>query len=117
MRRGRRRLRIRGRQCVARARSWKHQIDLAPILLRRRAFTRPVGSVVIEVGYVRRPEACEVTVEQVALDRLTKAGGRASAVGFPTRREHEGATEWHMGTCLLRWPLRLLQRDDIVLRL
>src|SRR5215207_5177788 len=48
----------------------KHEIDLAPVLLRRRALGGPVGRVVQLIGYLRRPVAADVAIEQVALHRL-----------------------------------------------
>src|SRR5215204_575111 len=77
--------------------SWKYEIYLAPILLSGRTLSRPVGRVVVEVGYVRRPEARDVAVEQVALHRLTEPRCPARRVRLPARREHERAAERDVG--------------------
>src|SRR5262245_12592945 len=63
--------------------SWKHEIELPPVLLRCRALARPIRRVIQLVGNVRRPEAPEVTVEDVALDRLTQPGGAPCGIGLP----------------------------------
>ena len=70
----------------------------------------PVGRVIELVGHLRRPEAADVAVEQIALDRLAQPGGAAGAVGLPARREHERAAEREMR--LLR-AAGALQRDDV----
>ena len=64
------------------------------------------------VGHLRRPEAPEVAVEDVALDRLTETGGAAGRVGFPSGIERERAAERKVR--LLR---HLLQGDDVFLLL
>src|SRR5215831_12314858 len=89
----------------------KDEIELAPVLLRRRALRGPVGRVIELVGHLRRPEAADVAVEDVALDRLAEAGGAAVRVGFPPRGEHERATEWEMRRHLRH----ALQCDDVLL--
>jgi len=48
-----------------------------------------------------RPEAPEVAIEQVALDRLTEACGPTGAVGFPPWREHQRATKRNVRLRLL----------------
>src|SRR5262249_15331045 len=73
--------------------SWEYEIDFSPIFLGGRAFSRPVGRVVVEIGHVRRPEAREVAVEQVALHRLTESGRSTARVRLPARREHERAAK------------------------
>src|ERR1044072_4994989 len=66
--------------------SGKHEIDLAPVLLRRRALGGPVGCMVQLIGSLRRPVAADVAIEQVALHRLAQAGGAAGAGRLPSRR-------------------------------
>src|SRR6185312_2312028 len=48
--------------------SRKHEVDLPPVLLSRRAPARPVRRVIQHVRHLRRPEAADVAVEDVALD-------------------------------------------------
>src|SRR5690606_3945222 len=67
----------------------KHDVDLPPVLLGGRALLRPVGRVVEHVGHVGRPEAADMTVEQIALDRLAESGRPAGTIGFPSGREDE----------------------------
>src|SRR2546421_12175823 len=93
--------------------SRENQIDLAPVLLRRRALRRPVGRVIQLVGHLRRPVAADVTVEQIALDRLTESGSTAAAIRLPARREHERAPEREVRH--LRDAVAL-QRDDVARR-
>src|SRR5688500_7438366 len=90
--------------------SWENQVDLAPVFLRGRAGAGPVGRVIELVRHVCRPEAAEVTVEQVSLDGLTQARGAAAAVRLPAWREEERAAERDVR------PRRLtLQGNDVVL--
>src|SRR6185436_3502792 len=86
----------------------EHEIELAPVFLRRRALRRPARRVVQLIGHVRRPEAAQVAVEDVALDRLTETGGAAGRIGFPAWRERERASKRNV-----RLRRRLLQRDDV----
>src|SRR5213592_4343959 len=90
------------------------QVELAPVLLRRRAFGRPVGRVIELVGYLRRPEAADMAVEDIALDRLAQARRAACRIGLPPWREDQRTAEREMR---LRRLLRrsLLQRDDVFL--
>src|SRR5438309_606511 len=93
--------------------SREYEIQLAPVFLRRRAFCGPVRRVIELVGHLRRPEASDMAVEDVALYRLTQSGGAARLIGFPARREHERAAEWEMRLCrLLRGTL--LQRHHVL---
>src|SRR5438128_7191506 len=55
--------------------SREYEIELAPVFLSRRALRGPVGRVIELVGHLRRTEAADVAVEDVALDRLAQAGG------------------------------------------
>src|SRR5437867_13246519 len=71
----------------------EHEIELSPVFLRRRALRGPVGRVVKLVGHMRRPEAADVAVEDVALHRLAESGGAAVLVGLPSGREHQRAPE------------------------
>src|SRR5207249_12263176 len=91
-------------------RSREHEIDLPPVLLRGGALARPVGRVIQHVGYLRRPEAADVTVEDVALDGRVESGCPARLIRFPAGREEGGASQRKM-----RPERRLLQRDDVVL--
>jgi hypothetical protein len=63
------------------------------------------------VGYVRRPEAREVAVEDVALHGLTEARGPALGVDLPPWREHERAAEREVRSVLLVG--RRAQTDDV----
>src|SRR5439155_16570119 len=89
--------------------SRKDKIEFAPVLLRRRALRRPVGRVIELVGHVRRPEAPDVAVEDVALDGLTQAGRAAGLIRRPSGGEHERAPEREVR--LRRLLGGLLQRD------
>src|SRR5215211_5937694 len=66
---------------------------------------------------MRRPEARDVTVEQIALDGLAEASGAARAVDFPSWREDERAAEWNVRAWRAAWSARstLLKSDHIVL--
>src|SRR2546427_3487804 len=72
------------------------QIELAPVLLCRRALGRPVGRVIELVGYLRRPEAADVAVEDIALDRLAQARRAARRIGLPPWREDQRTAEREM---------------------
>ncbi len=71
----------------------KNEVDLAPVLLSRGALLRPVRRVVQLIGHLRWPEAPEMAVEEIALDRLAQPGGAAGAIDFPARREDRRAAE------------------------
>src|SRR4051812_45218663 len=88
------------------------EIDLAPVLLRRGALAGPVRRVIELVGHLRRPVAADVTVEQIAFDRLAQPGGAAGAIRFPARREHQRAADRKVRQ--LRHP-GPLQRDDVLI--
>src|SRR3954451_7942643 len=78
---------------VSMASSREHEVKLPPVLLRRCALRRPVGRVIQLVGHLRRPEAADVAVEDVALDRLAEAGGAAVRVGLPARGKDQRAAK------------------------
>src|SRR5262245_3772614 len=64
-----------------------------------------------------RPEAGNVAIVKVSLDRLAKPGGSAGGIHFPTRREHERAAHRVMRRCLLPAARRSLrQRVNIAVR-
>src|SRR5689334_21245670 len=67
-------------RCFSMRLSRKDEIEFAPVLLRRRALGRPVGRVIQLVGHLRGPEAPDVAVEDVALDRLAQSGRAAIGV-------------------------------------
>src|SRR5947207_5099952 len=95
--------------------SREHEIELAPVLLGRGALRRPVGRVIELVGHVRRPEAADVAVEDVALDRLAQTGGAAGRIRLPAGREHQRAAKREVRLRRLLWR-PLLQRDDVFFR-
>src|SRR5581483_12336518 len=87
-------------------------IELAPVLLCRRALGRPVRRVIELIGNLRRPVAAHMAVEDVAFDRRAEACRAAGLVGFPAWREHEGTAQREMRLRLLR--CALLERDDVL---
>src|SRR5262245_50586298 len=93
------------------------EIDLSPVLLRRRALGGPVRRMIELVGHLRRPVATDVTVEEIALDRLTEPRGAARAIGLPAWREHHCAAQRNMRRTRLLRHTAALQCHDVVLRL
>src|SRR5215813_1926512 len=85
------------------------QVDLAPILGRGRALAGPIGIIVQMIRHLRRPEAADVTVVQVALDRLTQPGGPARRVDFPAGRKNQRTPHRVMRPLLRR--RALLERE------
>ena len=67
------------------------------------------------VGYLRRPVAADVTVEQVALDRLAQSRRAARAIGLPPGREYERAPDRNMRR--LRQPIALQRYGACLVRL
>jgi hypothetical protein len=61
------------------------------------------------IRHVRRPEASEMAVEDVALDRLTEAGRPAGRIGFPAWRKRQRTSQRKVW-----WCRKLLERDDIL---
>jgi hypothetical protein len=49
---------------------WENYIDVAPILGAYRAFAGPIGRIVQMIGDMCGPKAGDVTIKEVALDRL-----------------------------------------------
>src|SRR5260370_39335948 len=92
---------------------WKHQIDLAPVLLSRGALAGPIRRMVELVGDLRRPEAAGVAIVEIALDGRAQAGSAAARIGFPTGGEDHRTTEGDVRLCGLLWRA-LLERDHIV---
>src|SRR5260370_42599226 len=70
---------------------WENYIDVAPILGADSAFTGPVGRIVQMIGDLRGPKAGDVTIKEVALDRLAQASGATRGIEFPSREEDQGA--------------------------
>src|SRR3954447_24900259 len=64
--------------------SREDEIDFAPVLLRRGALAGPVRRVIELVGHLRRPVAADVTIEQIAFDRLAQARRAAGAIRLPS---------------------------------
>src|SRR5687768_15917363 len=93
----------------------KNQIDLAPVLLGRRALRGPIRRVIQLIGHLRRPEAAHVAIEQIAFNRLAEPRRAAVAVGFPAGRKHQRAAVGDVRLGLLR-RTTLLKRDHIFWR-
>jgi len=90
---------------------WENYIDVAPILGAYGAFTGPVGRIVQMIGNMRGPKAGDVTIKEVALDRLAQARGATRGIDFPSREEDQGAAHGYvrLGT---GW---ILEGNNIVL--
>jgi hypothetical protein len=90
---------------------WENDIDVAPILGAYGAFTGPVGRIVQMIGDMRGPKAGDVTIKEIALDRLAQACGATGGIDFPSGEEHQRAAHGYMrlGTA------RILEGDNIVL--
>ena len=63
------------------------------------------------IRHLRGPETTDVTIVQIALDRLTQAGCPTRRVNFPSGRKEQGAAHRVMRALLRRWPL--LKREDV----
>jgi len=63
------------------------------------------------IGNMRGPKAGDITIKEVALDRLTQASGATRGIDLPSGEEHERAAHRYMrlGTA------RTLEGDNIVL--
>src|SRR5713226_5002190 len=90
---------------------WENDINVAPILGAYRAFTGPIGRIVQMVGDMCRPKAGDVTIEEVAFNRLAQAGGAPSGIDFPSGKEHQRAAHGYVRLGA-GW---ILEGDDIVL--
>jgi len=90
---------------------WENYIDVAPILGAYCAFTSPVGRIVQMIRDMGGPKASDITVEEVALDRLAQASRAPSGIDFPSGEEHERAAHGYvrLGTG------RILEGDHVVL--
>src|SRR6187549_4016302 len=91
---------------------WKYQVDFAPVFLRGCAAARPAGRVIELIRHLRRPVTADVTIEEIALDRLTQSSRASRAIDFPSGREDGRAPERDVRRRLLR-RLPALQRDDV----
>jgi hypothetical protein len=90
---------------------WENDIDVAPILCAYGAFTGPIRRIVQMIGDMRGPKAGDVTIEEVALNRLAEAGGATRGIDFPSGEEDERAAHGYvrLGT---GW---ILESDNIIL--
>src|SRR5262249_5248366 len=88
----------------------KHQINLAPVFGRARALAGPVGIVVQMIRHLRGPEATDIAIVQIALDRLAQSSGPASRVNLPPRREDQRTAHRIMRARRLR---SLLKREEV----
>jgi len=90
---------------------WENYIDVAPVLGANRAFAGPIGRIIQMIGNMRGPKAGDVTIKEVALDRLAQASGATRGIDFPSREEDQGAAhgDVRLGAA------RVLEGDNIVL--
>src|SRR5215472_13016093 len=78
--------------------SWEHQIDIAPVFGGAGALAGPVGIVVEVVRNLRGPEAAQIAVVEIALERRAQAGGASGGIDLPARRENQRAAQRDVGT-------------------
>jgi hypothetical protein len=90
---------------------WENDIHVAPILGAYGAFTGPVGGIVQMIRDMRGPKASDVTIEEVALNRLAEAGRATRGIDFPSGEEDERAAHRYV-RLRTGW---ILESDNIIL--